>query len=57
MSGATVQAFDDLLLMKLGGHIIYHGPLGDKSIKLVEYFEVTTPCLSHPPPTSSSPTS
>ena len=35
-----VQAFDDLLLMKVGGHIIYHGPLGTKSVKLVEYFEV-----------------
>ena len=34
------EAFDDLLLMKVGGHIIYHGPLGTKSVKLVEYFEV-----------------
>lgn len=33
------EAFDDLLLMKVGGHIIYHGPLGANSIKLVEYFE------------------
>lgn len=34
------EAFDDLLLMKVGGHIIYHGPLGERSVKLVEYFEV-----------------
>jgi ABC-type multidrug transport system permease subunit len=33
------EAFDDLLLMKVGGHIIYHGPLGKNSVKLVEYFE------------------
>ena len=26
--------------MKVGGFITYHGPLGQKSVKLVEYFEV-----------------
>lgn len=26
--------------MKVGGFIIYHGPLGEKSVQLVEYFEV-----------------
>ena len=26
--------------MKVGGQIIYHGPLGQKSIELVKYFEV-----------------
>lgn len=26
--------------MKVGGQIIYHGPLGERSIKLVQYFEV-----------------
>ena len=35
-----LQAFDDLLLMKVGGQIIYHGPLGQQSIELVKYFEV-----------------
>ena len=34
------EAFDDLLLMKSGGYITYHGPLGEHSRKLVEYFEV-----------------
>ena len=34
------EAFDDLLLMKSGGYITYHGPLGGHSRKLVEYFEV-----------------
>ena len=29
-----------LLLMKRGGEVIYMGPLGDCSHKLVEYFEV-----------------
>ncbi|KAL5060202.1 hypothetical protein RYX36_031806 [Vicia faba] len=33
------EAFDELLLMKRGGQVIYMGPLGRFSHKLVEYFE------------------
>jgi len=33
------EAFDELLLMKTGGEVIYSGPLGLKSEKLVEYLE------------------
>ncbi|KAK9820341.1 hypothetical protein WJX72_009201 [[Myrmecia] bisecta] len=33
------EAFDDLLLMKSGGQIIYHGHLGKRSARLVEYFQ------------------
>ncbi|KAI4386109.1 hypothetical protein MLD38_004070 [Melastoma candidum] len=33
------EAFDELLLMKRGGQVIYTGPLGERSHKLVEYFE------------------
>ncbi|CAN6452411.1 unnamed protein product [Victoria cruziana] len=33
------EAFDELLLMKRGGQVIYAGPLGACSHKLVEYFE------------------
>lgn len=33
------EAFDELLLMKRGGQIIYSGPLGRNSHKVVEYFE------------------
>lgn len=33
------EAFDELLLMKRGGQVIYTGPLGEQSKKLVEYFE------------------
>ncbi|CAL5434278.1 unnamed protein product [Camellia sinensis] len=33
------EAFDELLLMKRGGNMIYAGPLGRHSHKLVEYFE------------------
>ncbi|KAJ7527679.1 hypothetical protein O6H91_16G066100 [Diphasiastrum complanatum] len=33
------EAFDELLLMKRGGRVIYAGPLGPKSHKLVEYFQ------------------
>ncbi|KAB2013397.1 hypothetical protein ES319_D09G154300v1 [Gossypium barbadense] len=33
------EAFDELLLMKRGGQVIYSGPLGRHSHKLIEYFE------------------
>ncbi|XP_047341338.1 ABC transporter G family member 34-like [Impatiens glandulifera] len=33
------EAFDELLLMKRGGEVIYAGPLGNQSHKLIEYFE------------------
>ncbi|XP_021904036.1 pleiotropic drug resistance protein 2-like [Carica papaya] len=33
------EAFDELLLMKRGGEVIYAGPLGRHSHKLIEYFE------------------
>ncbi|OVA07250.1 ABC transporter-like [Macleaya cordata] len=33
------EAFDELILMKRGGQIIYSGLLGEHSSKLIEYFE------------------
>ncbi|KAG6759850.1 hypothetical protein POTOM_036343 [Populus tomentosa] len=33
------EAFDELILMKIGGRIIYSGPLGQQSSKVTEYFE------------------
>ncbi|XP_059314820.1 pleiotropic drug resistance protein 2 [Lycium ferocissimum] len=33
------EAFDELLLMKRGGQVIYAGPLGSHSQTMVEYFE------------------
>ncbi|XP_057859925.2 ABC transporter G family member 42 isoform X2 [Cryptomeria japonica] len=33
------EEFDELLLMKRGGQIIYYGPLGRNSHKMIEYFE------------------
>ncbi|GLU22294.1 hypothetical protein SLE2022_383820 [Rubroshorea leprosula] len=33
------EAFDELLLMKRGGQLIYFGPLGRNSHKLIQYFE------------------
>ncbi|KAJ0035990.1 hypothetical protein Pint_24202 [Pistacia integerrima] len=33
------EAFDDLILMKSGGRIIYCGPLGLHSSKVIQYFE------------------
>ncbi|RHN78937.1 putative monosaccharide-transporting ATPase [Medicago truncatula] len=36
------ENFDELLLMKTGGQVIYGGPLGRNSEKLIEYFEAIT---------------
>ncbi|XP_065866326.1 ABC transporter G family member 29-like [Euphorbia lathyris] len=33
------EAFDELLLMKTGGRVIYSGPLGQHSHNIIEYFE------------------
>ncbi|KAE9446707.1 hypothetical protein C3L33_21390, partial [Rhododendron williamsianum] len=33
------EAFDELILLKTGGHIIYSGPLGLHSSSVVKYFE------------------
>ncbi|EPS72117.1 hypothetical protein M569_02641, partial [Genlisea aurea] len=33
------ESFDELLLMKWGGELIYAGPLGTKSCTIIEYFE------------------
>ncbi|OVA08561.1 ABC transporter-like [Macleaya cordata] len=33
------EAFDELLLMKRGGQVIYSGPLGQNSHRIIEYFE------------------
>lgn len=50
----SLQSFDiniivylQLLLMKRGGQVIYGGPLGRNSHKLVEYFEVSCPYSSN----------
>ena len=40
------EAFDDLLLMKSGGYVTYHGSLGKNSCKLIAYFEVSLKYLS-----------
>ncbi len=36
---APEQAFDELLLLKRGGEVIYGGPLGYQSSDMVRYFE------------------
>ncbi|XP_024523228.1 ABC transporter G family member 35 [Selaginella moellendorffii] len=33
------EAFDELLLLKRGGQVVYAGPLGRNSQKLIDYFE------------------
>ena len=40
---AVLQAFDDLLLLKSGGLVTYHGSLGKNSCRLIEYFQVSLP--------------
>ena len=47
MPAFVMQAFDELLLMKIGGRIIYHGGLGRQSAKLVDYLEVSTALRLH----------
>ena len=39
-----MQTFDELLLMKRGGRIIFFGETGYRSQKLVDYFEVSAAC-------------
>ncbi|KAF3454732.1 hypothetical protein FNV43_RR05180 [Rhamnella rubrinervis] len=33
------ESFDELILLKSGGHIIYSGPLGQHSSEVIKYFE------------------
>ncbi|XP_039161831.1 pleiotropic drug resistance protein 3 isoform X2 [Eucalyptus grandis] len=33
------ESFDELVLLKTGGQLIYSGPLGHNSTKIIEYFE------------------
>ena len=39
------QTFDELLLMKRGGRIIFFGETGYRSQKLIDYFEVNPSCV------------
>ena len=38
-SAAVFELFDDLILLKRGGNIVFSGELGEESINLVKYFE------------------
>jgi ABC-type multidrug transport system ATPase subunit len=38
-SAVLFEEFDELLLLKTGGRIVYHGPLGKDSRQLINYFE------------------
>eukprot|EP00522_Entomoneis_paludosa_P007380 CAMPEP_0172455684 /NCGR_PEP_ID=MMETSP1065-20121228/12192_1 /TAXON_ID=265537 /ORGANISM="Amphiprora paludosa, Strain CCMP125" /LENGTH=1539 /DNA_ID=CAMNT_0013208153 /DNA_START=180 /DNA_END=4799 /DNA_ORIENTATION=- len=38
-SSAVFDMFNDLLLLKKGGNVVFHGELGDRSSNLVEYLE------------------
>ena len=51
---AVLQAFDDLLLLKSGGLVTYHGSLGKNSCRLIEYFQVQPACLPLQPRQQSS---
>ncbi|RPB00590.1 putative ABC transporter [Choiromyces venosus 120613-1] len=38
-SAVLFEHFDDLLLLKSGGQVVYHGPLGNDSSTMIKYFE------------------
>ncbi|KAF9771709.1 hypothetical protein IL306_010636 [Fusarium sp. DS 682] len=38
-SAVLFENFDELLLLKSGGRVVYHGPLGHDSENLINYFE------------------
>lgn len=38
-SAVLFEYFDELLLLKSGGRVVYHGPLGHDSKELIQYFE------------------
>lgn len=38
-SSAVFEMFDDLILLKKGGNVVFFGELGSESCKLVDYFE------------------
>ena len=38
-SAAVFEMFDDLILLKKGGNVVFFGELGERSSKLIEYFE------------------
>ena len=38
-SSTVFDMFDDLLLLKKGGEVVYHGPTGKESCHIVNYFE------------------
>ncbi|KAF6844228.1 ABC transporter [Colletotrichum musicola] len=38
-SAVLFEHFDELLLLKSGGRVAYHGPLGNDSKELIQYFE------------------
>lgn len=38
-SSVLFEHFDELLLLKSGGRVVYHGPLGKDSRYLIDYFE------------------
>lgn len=37
--GCAFEHFDELLLLKSGGRVVYHGPLGHDSQELIQYFQ------------------
>ncbi|ETN41231.1 uncharacterized protein HMPREF1541_03166 [Cyphellophora europaea CBS 101466] len=38
-SAVLFEHFDELILLKSGGRVVYHGPLGHDSQELIQYFE------------------
>ncbi len=44
----SLQSFDELLLLKRGGRVMYQGPLGERSCHLVDYFQAIPGCGTLP---------
>ncbi|KAJ6261194.1 ABC multidrug transporter atrB [Drechslerella dactyloides] len=38
-SAVLFEEFDDLILLKAGGRVVYHGELGKDSCRMIDYFE------------------
>ena len=38
-SAVLIERFDELILLKTGGRVVYHGELGKDSQKMIKYFE------------------
>ena len=53
-SSVLFEHFDELLLLKSGGKVVYHGPLGHDSRTMIDYLKLTEPRNANTMPTQLS---